>query len=625
MSLALADPEAGTEESLISLVPVLEAAGRWFGARADVLPRAELVTCLESVEALSRTLDYLQAVGAAAAERQRIAGIGVRIESEPAVGCDSGWGHGWSSGSGMASGAGWGTRPDLDSDTSPGTRMASGASAGQGSDTDSDSSWGIDSASDTPPGIKTGAGIHSGSPSDQSALRQQNEFRDTADYLRARLRITRAEARRRIRLGLAVTGQPTLTGDICPPRYEVLAAAFATGVLGADAALQVHDGVDRARTNAEPAAVLAMEECLTAQAVESDGDLLRVVTRRWECALDPDGREPTEETLRAQQGVFVRGRRRGLQRLEIAADDEQFEYLLTAMNTATNPRLRTAAPGSAPLADGTPGTASLATDCSGPDGSDSAEASDLPETRTRPQLLLDGLVGACQVALATDTLPATGGHRPQVMVTIDYRTLMGQLHERAGGTARARGYRPDLPSMDRPIGRSGGDGTFTADSGGGDPRSGPSISTAERLEPPPGGYSVFGGPMSASVVRKMACDADIIPIVLGGQGEILDAGRARRLFGVAQRRALVARDRGCAFPSCTIPAVWTEAHHITPWTDGGPTDVSNGCLLCSFHHRLIEQGNWVIEVKEGLPWFIPPPYLDPRRVPRRNEHRELAL
>lgn len=131
--------------------------------------------------------------------------------------------------------------------------------------------------------------------------------------------------------------------------------------------------------------------------------------------------------------------------------------------------------------------------------------------------------------------------------------------------------------------------------------------------------------MSASVVRKMACDADIIPIVLGGQGEILDAGRARRLFGVAQRRALVARDRGCAFPSCTIPAVWTEAHHITPWTDGGPTDVSNGCLLCSFHHRLIEQGNWVIEVKEGLPWFIPPPYLDPRRVPRRNEHRKLAL
>ncbi len=608
-------------------------------------------------------VEYLQAVGAAAAERQRIAGIGGRLQAESAAD----WGSTWTS----AADASPATDSDVSSDVASDSQM----------DPDPDS--------------------ESASPSDRKAVRQQHEFRDTADYLRARLRITRADARRRVRLGLAVTGQPTLTGEVCPPRYEVLATAFAAGDLDADAALRITDGVDRARTNAGPEAVLAMEECLTAQAVESDGDLLRIVTRRWECVLDPDGSEPTDETLRAHQGVFMRGRRRGLQRLEIAVDDEQFEYLLTAMNTAANPRLRTPHSDSAPLVEGNSGTggsgsagsdpesfspersapenataassASTSSAESGRDHSASAssapEASGLPETRTRPQLLLDGLVGACQVALATDTLPATGGHRPQVMVTIDYQTLVGQLQLRTGGALPAGRERRQRPSTDHAgaHGSSGRtppepatarrygdistpsleDGRITGRStepaaqllwGTAEAATDSSDNKVLRRTPiapiapiapgspgsPGGGYSVFGGPISAGVVRKMACDADLIPIVLGGQGEILDVGRARRLFGVAQRRALVARDRGCAFPSCTIPAVWTEAHHITPWADGGPTDVSNGCLLCSFHHRLIEQGNWTIEVKDDIPWFIPPPYLDPRRVPRRNQHRGLA-
>lgn len=134
------------------------------------------------------------------------------------------------------------------------------------------------------------------------------------------------------------------------------------------------------------------------------------------------------------------------------------------------------------------------------------------------------------------------------------------------------------------------------------------------------GHAVFGQQMSAQSIRTLACNADIIPMVLGGQGQILDIGRAQRLFPAHLRRALVARDKGCAFPGCSIPATWCEAHHITPWAKGGTTSISQGVLLCSRHHHVIHEGKWNVESKYGVPWFTPPGYLDPNRSPRRNTY-----
>ncbi len=134
------------------------------------------------------------------------------------------------------------------------------------------------------------------------------------------------------------------------------------------------------------------------------------------------------------------------------------------------------------------------------------------------------------------------------------------------------------------------------------------------------GSLLFTGPVTASTVRKIACDADIIPVLLGGEGRILDIGRASRIFPPHHRKALIARDRGCAFPGCTIPATWCEAHHITYWSQGGTTGTENGVLLCSHHHHVIHKEHWTIHVRRGIPWFIPPPHLDPRQRPRRNHY-----
>jgi len=124
--------------------------------------------------------------------------------------------------------------------------------------------------------------------------------------------------------------------------------------------------------------------------------------------------------------------------------------------------------------------------------------------------------------------------------------------------------------------------------------------------------------ISATTARILAADANIIPAVLGGAGEVLDLGRARRLFSPAQRQALAEQYGGCAFPGCDHPPSYTEAHHLQWWSNSGPTDLSNGIPLCSFHHHRVHDDGWEIKLRNHIPYFIPPPWSDPDRTPRRG-------
>lgn len=71
-----------------------------------------------------------------------------------------------------------------------------------------------------------------------------------------------------------------------------------------------------------------------------------------------------------------------------------------------------------------------------------------------------------------------------------------------------------------------------------------------------------GTTLTPGAARRLACDADLIPAVLGTHSAVLDVGRSQRLFTGAQRQALILRDRGCAFPGCDRPPEWCEGHHI---------------------------------------------------------------
>jgi hypothetical protein len=141
----------------------------------------------------------------------------------------------------------------------------------------------------------------------------------------------------------------------------------------------------------------------------------------------------------------------------------------------------------------------------------------------------------------------------------------------------------------------------------------------ERLENVDGGRTLLPGigKFSPEALRRMACDARVIPVVLGSKGEVLDVGRSSRLATTAQRRALEVRDKGCVFPGCCRSTKWCTPHHVRHWAQGGPTDLGNMALLCAHHHRKIHHSEWEIQMRDGLPWLIPPAWLDPLRAPLR--------
>lgn len=120
-----------------------------------------------------------------------------------------------------------------------------------------------------------------------------------------------------------------------------------------------------------------------------------------------------------------------------------------------------------------------------------------------------------------------------------------------------------------------------------------------------GGVSSTGEVLSPEAVRRLACDAAVIPAVLGGRGEVLDLGRAVRLFTAGQRRLLWHRDGGCSYPSCTVPAAWTQAHHLRHWAHGGTTDIGNAALLCGRHHTEVHRRGLTATVSDtGVTWHL---------------------
>ena len=98
-----------------------------------------------------------------------------------------------------------------------------------------------------------------------------------------------------------------------------------------------------------------------------------------------------------------------------------------------------------------------------------------------------------------------------------------------------------------------------------------------------------------------------------------------RLFTETQRLALTARDQGCSFPGCTTPPALCQAHHIQDFAKDGATAVDNGTLLCGFHHREFGALGWSCVVRDGIPHWVAPAWLDPDQVPQRNHaHNPLA-
>jgi hypothetical protein len=105
-----------------------------------------------------------------------------------------------------------------------------------------------------------------------------------------------------------------------------------------------------------------------------------------------------------------------------------------------------------------------------------------------------------------------------------------------------------------------------------------------------------GDRISAATARRLACEAGVVPVVLGGRSQPLDVGRSQRLFTGPQRIALGVRDGGCTARGCDAPPAMCHAHHDDLWAHQGRTAVERGRLLCPFHHRRIHDPEYEVDL-----------------------------
>ncbi len=108
-----------------------------------------------------------------------------------------------------------------------------------------------------------------------------------------------------------------------------------------------------------------------------------------------------------------------------------------------------------------------------------------------------------------------------------------------------------------------------------------------------------GQAMSAGQARRLACEAAIVPAVLGGPSEVLDLGRSMRLASTAIQRGIRLLHDTCAAEGCERPVAWCELHHAVPWSEGGATSLENTVPLCGHHHRRAHDQRYLTSTVEG--------------------------
>jgi len=426
------------------------------------------------------------------------------------------------------------------------------------------------------------------------SLAKKQGFRTPASLIAATGAGTTGDAVKLMRVGEATTPRQSLAGEQQPAKRPHVAEALAAGRIGVTAAYAISEMLERAALAASSDVLAEAERRLVEAAPGLTPEQLHRVVARVEAYLDPDGLEPREQALRDGRFVTLREERDGAVTLQARLDPVSGAAVKTAIDAIVTRALRTRGRGdlasegdaerdAAETGDteqgaigngGTDGAAAIgdgssASGAAVPDGAGDGRAP-APDERTVRQMQADALVDLCRHALGCAAVPT--GPEATIVVRIDL---------------------DDLES---------GTGSATIDG--------------------------FDRPVSAGAVRRLAADARVIPAVLGGDSEILDWGRAKRLFTPAQKLALAERDGGCAF--CGAPPSQTSAHHLNWWErDRGRTDLSDGVLLCTGCHHRVHDDGWDIEIRgrgvRAEVWFVPPPWIDRSRTPRRGITARLGL
>lgn len=368
------------------------------------------------------------------------------------------------------------------------------------------------------------------------------------------------DAQRLIQVGDATAGRITFSGERAPARHPHVATAVAAGSISVDAASAITTLLDKVACRADRALLDRAEQTLVEQSAGLSLQDVHVLLRRAEAYLDPDGVAPKIADLRAKRYLKIGEDQHGMITLDARLDPATGAPIKAAVEALVTAQIRATRGRNHP--DGTGGASGWEWGGIADDGAETGASSPLAETRSIPQLNADALAAIARHALGCDQVAS-----PLAATTVVVRVPLDALTTGTG------------------------------------------IATIDGITQP----------IDAGTARRLAADAEVIPLVLGGESEVLDLGRRRRLFTKAQRLSLWERDGGCA--GCGGPPEMCEAHHLTWWSRGGGTDLSNGILLCTGCHHRIHAEDWEIRVVGSAVWFVSPPHIDPARTPRRGGRR----
>ncbi|GAA1757258.1 HNH endonuclease signature motif containing protein [Agromyces humatus] len=367
-----------------------------------------------------------------------------------------------------------------------------------------------------------------------------------------------SDAARLVAVGEATSRRASFSGESLPARHPHIAAALQSGILCVAAADLIRRFLDGVAPRAARDELEAAEQLLVDRAPVVGVDGLPPLVKQLAAHLDPDGVKPREDELRAKRALAIWEDSAGMINLRGALDPANGAPLKLAIETLVGAELRRARdakrPFGAPVDECDDGAGS---------GSGSGSAVHDPlfgEERTITQMNADALADIARLSLSSAEAPAA--LRSAVVVT--------RIDAEAFGSGRGHAT---IDGIDQPV----------------------SVGTA----------------------YEIAASSGIAPMLMQSCGEVLDLGRAARLFSRAQKIALVERDGGCAWPGCRRPPSHTQAHHIAWWKrDRGESNLDNGIMLCSHHHHRVHDDGWGIVIRERRSWFIPPPHLDPHQRPR---------
>lgn len=356
----------------------------------------------------------------------------------------------------------------------------------------------------------------------------------TSAFLLSSCRLAPAASRARVVLARRLAGRPAVE------------AALTAGEISVDHARVVTNALEELAA-ADSTLAADAEEPLLAAARQLDPVRLRREIAHARHALAPEAAAVADETRHHRRHLDVATTFDGMVAVNGLLSPEGGELLMTAL-----------------------------TPLSGPAGPD--------DVRTPGQRRADALADLCHGQLDRAQLPTVSGDRPHLTVLVSLPALTRPSTTGIPTLTRLTATPTGSPG---PTGVRGQENTAGSAVAVDQPGWWGGVGRSDRAIT---GEATWGAVLAPDAVRRIACDASVVRVVLDPVGQPLDVGRRTRVVPPAIRTALAVRDRGCVYPGCDRCPQWTDAHHVRHWADGGSTSLDNLVLLCRYHHRAVHEG-----------------------------------